>query len=79
MSANHRPARGAVVAHPRKQERKSLQALESHDCRWPIGDPRLPDFHFCGKRQAAGRPYCQQHWDLSLQPERPRVPARVAA
>ena len=32
------------------------------DCRWPIGDPRNRDFHFCGKRprrrdvgRAAGR------------------------
>jgi len=30
--------------------------LELSDCRWPIGDPRHPDFHFCGVRRLVGRP-----------------------
>lgn len=32
-------------------ERRRLQDLEAGDCRWGIGDPRLPDFYFCGRLQ----------------------------
>lgn len=42
-------------------ERKSIATLEANDCRWPIGDPRDADFHFCGKHQVAGLPYCEHH------------------
>jgi GcrA cell cycle regulator len=33
--------------------------LGVHACKWPIGDPKSPDFSFCG-RQAEGR-YCAAH------------------
>lgn len=46
---------------------KTVETLEPDDCRWPIGDPRRADFHFCGEKKASGRPYCQHHWDRSLQ------------
>jgi GcrA cell cycle regulator len=60
---------------PKKTARpKTLLDLESHDCRWPIGEPRQPDFHFCGARQAPGRPYCALHWEMAFQPPRPRTP-----
>jgi GcrA cell cycle regulator len=42
-------------------ERKSLEDLEPRHCRWPIGDPRAPDFHFCGKGKVEGKPYCEFH------------------
>ena len=45
---------------------KSMIDLESGDCRWPIGDPRHHDFHFCGAKQAPGRPYCAHHWGQSF-------------
>jgi len=32
-----------------------------HHCRWPFGDPRLPDFRFCGARHAEPLPYCAAH------------------
>src|SRR5258707_13202201 len=31
-------------------ERKSIQTLTEACCRWPIGDPQLQDFHFCGRK-----------------------------
>ncbi len=31
------------------------------NCLWPIGDPRQPDFHFCGARAVEGKPYCPDH------------------
>jgi GcrA cell cycle regulator len=62
------------MSKTRKKVRKpkALLDLEQHDCRWPIGEPRQPDFHFCGERQAAGRPYCELHWRQAFQPPRPR-------
>jgi GcrA cell cycle regulator len=30
------------------------------DCCWPLGDPRKPDFRFCGKKRV-GRNYCDKH------------------
>lgn len=51
---------------------KTLADLEANDCRWPVGDPRHADFHFCGAQQVLGRPYCIQHWTLSFVPSRGR-------
>jgi GcrA cell cycle regulator len=58
---------------------KTLLDLEPDDCRWPIGEPRSPDFHFCGKPHAAGRPYCEHHWSMAFQPARPRHSQRAQA
>jgi GcrA cell cycle regulator len=33
----------------------------SKSCMWPLGDPKQPDFHFCGAPAEPGRPYCSQH------------------
>lgn len=42
-------------------ERKVLDQLGDADCRWPIGDPQAPDFHFCAKSKVTGLPYCEFH------------------
>ncbi len=39
----------------------TLMELTSMTCRWPIGDPRSPDFGFCGVAPEPGLPYCKQH------------------
>lgn len=38
-----------------------LVHLDSHTCRWPIGDPRDENFGFCGKKVRAGQTYCDEH------------------
>ena len=38
-----------------------LVDLDSHTCRWPLGDPRDDDFGFCGKKVRAGQTYCDEH------------------
>jgi GcrA cell cycle regulator len=65
---------------------KTIADLESNDCRWPIGDPRRADFHFCGAKRAATRPYCEFHWRMAIQPPKqrqqqgvPTLPVRSAA
>ena len=34
-------------------------------CCWPIGDPKLPGFSFCGISILPGRPYCEEHSKLA--------------
>lgn len=42
------------------------KAGERH-CRWPIGDPRSPDFRFCGGTCHEGLPYCVDHARVAYQ------------
>ncbi len=36
-------------------------------CRWPVGDPRSPDFRFCGCLAHEGLPYCVDHARVAYQ------------
>lgn len=53
-------------------ERKTIQTLVECSCRWPIGDPQMADFHFCGKNKVPGLPYCEFHARRAFQPPQPR-------
>lgn len=39
----------------------SLMELDNHTCRWPLGDPKDDNFHFCGKKVKIGQTYCEEH------------------
>lgn len=39
--------------------------LTPNSCRWPFGDPRHPDFGFCGAAKRLGSSYCEHHFRLS--------------
>ncbi|MBN8911142.1 MAG: hypothetical protein J0H65_03615 [Rhizobiales bacterium] len=56
-------------------QRKTMETLMPGDCRWPIGDPQLSGFHFCGSRKVDGRSYCDLHLRRAFQPTRPRAVA----
>jgi GcrA cell cycle regulator len=43
-----------------------LVHLGAHACKWPIGDPKRPDFSFCGRR-TDGR-YCAAHEAVAVRP-----------
>ncbi|MBR1601587.1 MAG: global cell cycle regulator GcrA-like protein [Alphaproteobacteria bacterium] len=45
--------------------RVGLVDLDSHTCRWPLGDPRDDDFGFCGKKVRAGQTYCDEHSSIA--------------
>ncbi|MFM2423436.1 MAG: hypothetical protein RL291_1966 [Pseudomonadota bacterium] len=68
-------------------ERKYIATLTESCCRWPIGDPQLADFHFCGKKKVNGLPYCEHHSRRAFQPPQSRrrdqsgvnAPARTTA
>ncbi len=53
-------------------ERKTIQTLVECSCRWPIGDPQMADFHFCGKNKVPGLPYCEVHARRAFQPPQAR-------
>jgi GcrA cell cycle regulator len=59
--------REATAAVPHAPLAARLEDLPAHACRWPIGDPKRPDFGFCGRRVEAG-PYCGPHRGLAYQP-----------
>jgi GcrA cell cycle regulator len=45
--------------------RKTMNDLKTGMCRWPIGDPKDEDFHFCGKPSDTGSIYCDEHMDAA--------------
>ena len=42
--------------------------LGRHMCKWPIGDPSLDSFTFCGRRSEEHGPYCHDHATVAYQP-----------
>ena len=44
----------------------TVRTLKTSSCRWPFGDPKLPGFHFCGRRKADGTPYCSHHAEIAF-------------
>jgi GcrA cell cycle regulator len=49
-------------------ERASILTLKEAMCRWPIGDPGEPEFHFCGRKSCGSLPYCEHHARMAYQP-----------
>jgi GcrA cell cycle regulator len=45
-----------------------LGELTELTCHWPIGDPKTPEFEFCGARSIPGLPYCAGHCRLAYGP-----------
>jgi GcrA cell cycle regulator len=45
----------------------TVLTLAAHMCKWPIGDPSLDSFTFCGRRSGEG-PYCHEHSEIAYQP-----------
>jgi GcrA cell cycle regulator len=37
-------------------------------CKWPIGDPAMDNFTFCGRRADENGPYCHEHAQVAYQP-----------
>lgn len=49
------------VEHPKGKHKTMLTDLDNHTCRWPIGDPKDENFHFCGRKIKIGQTYCEEH------------------
>jgi GcrA cell cycle regulator len=52
---------------PARPSRVTLLDLNDRICKWPIGHPDEPDFHFCGKPVSPGFPYCAEHCLVAYQ------------
>jgi GcrA cell cycle regulator len=68
------PPRRLVPAKPSAEvaDKTSLLDLNDRICKWPIGHPGEPDFHFCGSPANPGFPYCVQHCGVAYQAQLPR-------
>jgi len=68
------PPRRLVPAKPSPEvaDKTSLLDLNDRICKWPIGHPGEPDFHFCGDAANPGFPYCVQHCGVAYQAQLPR-------
>ncbi len=68
------PPRRLVPAKPSPEIADKTGLLELNDriCKWPMGHPGEPDFHFCGQQSNPGYPYCVQHCGVAYQAQLPR-------
>ncbi|MBN8501799.1 MAG: GcrA cell cycle regulator, partial [Sphingomonadales bacterium] len=68
------PPRRLVPAKPSAEmaDKTSLLDLNDRICRWPLGHPGEPDFHFCGEKVNPGFPYCVDHCGRAYQAQLPR-------
>jgi GcrA cell cycle regulator len=68
------PPRRLVPARPTAEiaGKTSLLDLSDKICKWPIGHPGEPDFHFCGQPINPGFPYCLDHCSVAYQAQLPR-------
>ena len=68
------PPRRLVPAKPSPEiaDKTSLLDLNERICRWPMGHPGEPDFHFCGEKVNPGFPYCVEHCGRAYQAQLPR-------
>ena len=68
------PPRRLVPAKPSAEvaDKTSLLDLNDRICKWPMGHPGEPDFHFCGAAANPGFPYCVDHCGVAYQAQLPR-------
>ena len=68
------PPRRLVPAKPSPEiaGKTTLLDLTERICKWPMGHPGEPDFHFCGEAVNPGFPYCVEHCGRAYQAQLPR-------
>ena len=57
-------------------KRLTVEKLTERTCKWPIGDPRKEDFHFCGHASLKVHPYCLYHARLAYRSSDPPIGKR---
>jgi GcrA cell cycle regulator len=73
------PPRRLVPAKPSPEIAGKTGLLDLNDkiCKWPLGHPGEPDFHFCGDKVNPGFPYCVAHCSHAYQAQLPRRDRRA--
>jgi GcrA cell cycle regulator len=51
----------------KRTEGVAVARAGERQCRWPVGDPRSPDFRFCGCTVYESLPYCIDHARVAYQ------------
>jgi GcrA cell cycle regulator len=51
----------------KRSEGVAVTRAGERQCRWPVGDPRSPDFRFCGCQVYESLPYCIDHARVAYQ------------
>ncbi|MGB3721410.1 MAG: GcrA family cell cycle regulator [Pacificimonas sp.] len=69
--APKKPLRPARISEAVK-DKTGLLDLNERICKWPIGHPGEPEFHFCGEKSEPGFPYCNAHCAVAYQAQQPR-------
>ena len=68
LGLSGRPAPAAKPVIKAEEPRRPVAAGPSGKaCLWPVGDPKTPEFHFCGAPTEPGRPYCASHCAVAYQ------------
>ena len=59
--------RSTPIDPAKRSEGIAVTKAGDRHCRWPVGDPRSPDFRFCGCNVHEGLPYCIDHARVAYQ------------
>ncbi len=70
--------RANLAALEKKARKLTLLQLTERTCKWPIGDPATEEFWFCGHPTQPGKPYCETHVSVALQPMSSRRDRRAS-
>lgn len=71
------PKAEVIVLRPIIHEAVKPSNMREVHCRWPIGDPRSPDFAFCGAEIIPTKPYCREHFRRAFVKAPKREPGTV--
>ena len=77
-AANGRkPAAAPVVVMSQVRPRAPVShpVVGNAACKWPIGHPDEPGFHFCSEHALLGKPYCMEHYRRAYVVAKPRSDA----
>ena len=56
----------------------TLLVMTDRMCKWPIGDPKKPGFHFCGITVDVATTYCPEHKAVAYQlPKKLTLPPKL--
>jgi GcrA cell cycle regulator len=61
LSGRPTPVKAPIAKAPEEPRRRVAPGPSGRACMWPVGDPKSPEFHFCGAPTEPNRPYCASH------------------
>ena len=78
VSATSTPAPAPARYVDERPGTATVLTLGAHMCKWPIGDPSLDSFTFCGRRSEEHGPYCHEHAQVAYQPAQAKKKSSAA-